>query len=246
MPVKRQTAPLKIHEYSEAQLQQRLAMTIFIMVGIVIVSVVSILFFGPQIGTLFGFLSSSRYVQVKDTTPPQAPIIYEFPSTTKESTASVKGYAEAGSKVKLFVNGPETQTTVADTTGQFTFFDIQLITGKNTLFAKATDDSNNESEVSKSVYIDIDRDKPSITIDSPKNDSTVRNLDSRITIKGKLSEEGSLKIEDRMVIVRPDLTFEYLLGVKEGKSEIKLVATDKAGNEKEEKLTVTYVKSASY
>ncbi len=248
MPVQKsfRNQNLKFHEYSESQLQKRLATTIFIMLGIVVVLVLSITLFGPQIGSLFGFLSASRYVKVKDTTPPQMPIIYEFPAKTKESTAAIKGYAEPGSKVKVFVNGPESQSTVADTTGQFSFFDLPLINGKNTIFAKATDEANNDSENSKSVYVEVDTVKPEITIESPKDKSTVKNLDKRVTIKGKLSEKGSLHISDRLVVIKPDFSFEFLLGVKEGTSEIKLIATDEAGNSKEEKLTITYVNSTGY
>ncbi len=246
MPQIRQKPNLKIHEFSETQLQQRLATTILIMVGIVVFLIVAVVFFGPQIGTLFGFLSSSRYVSTKDTTPPQPPIIYEFPTKTKESTASVKGYAEPASKIKIFVNGPEVQTTVTDTTGQFNLFDLPLINGKNTIFAKASDEAGNESENSKSIYIEVDTQKPEITIDSPKDKSIIKNLDKRITIKGKLSEKGSLKIDDRLVVIKPDLTFEFLLGVKEGTSEIKLLATDEAGNTKDDKITITYVNSTGY
>jgi hypothetical protein len=68
----------------------------------------------------------------------------------------------------------------------------------------------------------------------------VRNLDKRILIKGKLSEKATLKINDKMAIVKPDLTFEFLLGVEEGTIEIKVEATDTAGNVASEKFKVKY------
>ncbi|KKU49252.1 MAG: hypothetical protein UX69_C0004G0027, partial [candidate division WWE3 bacterium GW2011_GWA2_46_9] len=42
----------------------------------------------------------------------------------------------------------------------------------------------------------------------------------------------------------PDLTFEILLGVDEGSVEVKVTATDKAGNKAEKIIHVTYQKES--
>src|SRR3989339_491526 len=55
----------------------------------------------------------------------------------------------------------------------------------------------NESETGETFTIILDTEAPKIEVDSPKNDSTVRNLDKRITIVGKVSEKSTLKINGR-------------------------------------------------
>ncbi|EKD95075.1 MAG: hypothetical protein ACD_25C00077G0001 [uncultured bacterium] len=55
-----------------------------------------------------------------------------------------------------------------------------------------------------------------------------------------MNEKATLKINDRMVIQKPDLSFEYVLGVKPGDVEIKIEATDEAGNRNEEIIHVKY------
>lgn len=228
-------------ELSEQELLARLLLIVTVIVLIGGGSVASFVFFGPQIGSFFGLISVNRNTTgPKDNLAPEPPIIYDFPVATKESTATLKGYAEPSATVKLFANGPEVQSTIADSTGQFTFADVVLIDGKNTLFAKAFDAAGNQSESSKVIYIDVDSKKPEITIISPRNGEVVRNLDKSVLVKGKLNKKGTLTINGRLAVVKPDLTFEILLGVNEGPVTIKLEATDTAGNVKTEKINITY------
>ncbi len=51
-------------------------------------------------------------------------------------------------------------------------------------------------------------------------------------IRGKVSEKAKIRINDRLVVQKPDLSFEFLLGVSEGDVNIKVEATDEAGNTK--------------
>ncbi len=192
-PKNQTTSPLNpthLNNMNEQQLLFRLVTLVIAFFVIGGTAVAGVLFFGPQIGGFFGLISVNRDTgkPTKDVTAPDSPIIYDFPEATKESTVSVKGYAEAGSTVKIFVNGPEAQSVVADSTGQFTFTDLNLIEGKNTITAKAIDGSNNESTNSKEVYINVDTEKPTITLDTPKDGDTVRNLNKSVYIKGKVSE----------------------------------------------------------
>lgn len=205
----------------------------------------SFLFLGPKIGGLFGYLSKYRNVDYnKDVLAPNAPRFDFIPAATKESTLSVKGFAESGANIKLFVNGPEKGNLNADFEGRFDFENIPLIDGRNTLFAKAYDKTGNESAVSQTVTVTVDHKEPEIVILSPKIGDTVKNLDKRILVKGKVNEKATVSINDRLAILKPDFSFEILIGVDEGDVEIKVVAIDEAGNKKEEKFKVKYQKSS--
>ncbi len=211
-------------------------MIMAIIVGIV----VGITKFAPTIGSLFGFFSIHRNEKtefISATLTP--PIFVDPPEAAKEKKVTLKGIAEPASTVKLYVNGPEKASTVADLVGEFTFVDVELNEGTNTIFARS--EFNNEtSEKSETIKISVDKDSPKITIKSPENGATIKNLDRRILIEGEVSEDVDMTINDRVVVVKPDHTFSFLLGVDEGNVEIKIKAVDKADNETEETLNVKY------
>lgn len=239
----KRTTPAKTGVTTEKELKKKLVRNILGLLFIGASVITGLMFLGPQIGTFIGWATGNTKEIVRtDNVPPSKPIFVNPPTAVKDEKVKLDGFAEAGSQVKLFVNGPEKMSTTADNNGEFTFTDVELIKGGNTIFAKAYDSSNNESEKSNTLKISVDEEKPEIKINSPKGGDTIENLDKRITIKGEVNEKATLTINDRFAVVRPDLTFEFVLGVEEGNVEIKVKAIDEAGNENEEKITVTYKK----
>ncbi|MCA9302445.1 hypothetical protein KDA10_03765, partial [candidate division WWE3 bacterium] len=90
----------------------------------------------------------------------------------------------------------------------------------------------------------VDTIEPKIEITAPEKDKTVKNLNERVLIQGKISEKATIRINDRLAVQKPDLTFEFILGVKQGEVEVTVEAVDEAGNKKEEKLKFTYLKQS--
>ena len=209
------------------------------------VLVVSALFFGPKIGGIFGFLSKYRNKNTNtDIISPPSPILLNLPVASKDSDIDIKGFAEAGSKVTLFVNGPSVGEALTDAEGSFAFYSVKLISGHNTIFAKAKDANGNESAPSDTLDVVYDKDRPEIKIISPKENEIVKNLDKRILIKGELNKKALVKVNGRVAILKPDLTFEILLGVEEGKVTIKVEVVDEAGNKADKEFTITYQRSS--
>ncbi len=234
----------KLTKTEEKELRQKLAKNLMAIVGISILMVVILIFFAPKLGVFFGFFSKNRnQADTFNVIKPNPPFFTNVPNATKEDTFSLSGFAQAGLTINLFVNGPQVQNTTVGADGQFTFNNIPLIQGSNTFFAKAIDKNGVESDQSTNYTITQDKEKPDIEISSPKDNEVVKNLDKRVQIKGKLSEKAMLIINGKTAIVRPDLTFEFLLGVKEGENEIKIEATDEAGNEQEENFKINYKNS---
>ena len=143
----------------------------------------------------------------------------------------------------IFINGPQVGSVNADAIGTFAFDNVALIEGRNTIFAKAEDAYQNQSEKSQILEITYDTKKPKITITEPKDGATIRNLNQRIVIKGSLDKKCEVKINDKLAVVGANNTFELLLGVTEGDIEIKVEATDEAGNISNETIQVKYVKA---
>ncbi|HLC93880.1 MAG TPA: hypothetical protein VJG85_02590 [Patescibacteria group bacterium] len=236
--------PPALHQLSEEELVQHLMKTIMGIVLFLIVVLGTLLFFAPKLGAFFGLLSFRRDEVTKLEVAPIAPVFSNVPGSTNNENLTINGFSEPGMTIKLFLNGPESQSTVTDNEGFFTFADIKLINGTNTIFSKAVNETGKESENSQIVTIVYDNTAPEITIESPKNGAVVKNLDKRILVKGKLSEKATVKVNNSLAVLTPDNNFEIVLGVESGKLEIKVEATDEAGNKKEEKINITYVKGS--
>lgn len=229
----------------EEEVKKRLYKTLlatFIIIGVIFIG---LRFFATNIGSFFGLISRIGKPKEKDdTSAPPPPYFYNAPTVTSKKTLSLKGFSEPGSKVTIYINGPKIGSTNADSTGTFTFDNITLIQGKNTIFAKAEDSYQNESGKSQTLEITYDTKKPKITIIEPKDESTVKNLNQRILVKGSLDKKCEVRINDKFAVVASDNTFELLLGIKEGEVKIKIEATDEAGNKSDETLKITYVKAS--
>lgn len=231
-------------QQQEEEVKKRLYKTLLATFAFISVMFIGLRFFATDIGSFFGLISRIGKPKVKDdTSAPPPPYFYNAPTVTNKKELSLKGFSEPGSKVTIFVNGPKVATVSADGTGTFAFDNVALIEGRNSIFAKAEDAYQNQSEKSQILEIHYDTQKPKITITEPKDGSTIRNLNQRIVVKGSLDKKCEVKINDKLAVVGANNSFELLLGVTEGAIEIKIEATDEAGNKSNETIKVRYTKA---
>jgi hypothetical protein len=101
-----------------------------------------------------------------DTAPPPAPSIPDLAAAsddgvsstdnvTTDTTPTFTGTAEAGSLVRLFVDGVERGSATATSTGSYTITTSVLPTGTHTVTARATDAVGNVGPLSGSLTINI-------------------------------------------------------------------------------------------
>lgn len=233
-------------KYIAEELNKRLKWSLIGIFAFISVGLILINFFGPQIGGLFGFISINR--NQENPTPSKAisvPSFSELPKATNQDSISVSGYSATGTTVKLFVNGPEVGSSPAGEDGKFMFENIPLISNRNTIYAKAVDGDGNESEKSETYIITVDKEKPKLEVSQPNNGEKIKNLDERVLVKGKVNEKAKITINEKLVVQKPDLSFEYLLGVSEGDVKISIKAEDEAGNSKTEVLEIKYDKDSN-
>jgi len=228
---------------TEYQLRQRLRYTLGGIGAIIVLSALGLFVFAPQVGSFFGFFSKHRNEEAyKPTAKPTPPVFVNPPEAVNKETINLSGRSLAGTTIKIYVNGPERGSTTTGSDGIFNFSDIKLTSGKNMLFAKAFDDKGNESEKSEFLIINYDKEAPKIELISPKDGDTVRNLNKRIEITGKVDEKATITVNDKTAIQKPDFSFDFWLGTDEGTIKIKIVVTDIAGNKSEKEITVKYIK----
>jgi hypothetical protein len=224
------------------ELQRVLVKRLITLIAIILILILTVTYATPLIGKFFGFLARNDGEQGDQLFKPNPPLLAQIPEATKEDAINITGYGQPGFTVKLFVNGPTASTNVIGSDGVFQFDGVKLISGRNTIFAKTVDKQGVESEKSSTYIVNVDKKAPKIEIEEPDNGETIRNLDKRIKIKGKINEKATILINGKQAIQKSDLTFEYLLGVSEGNVSIEVKATDVAGNEKVEKINVEYKK----
>jgi hypothetical protein len=228
---------------SERALMNRLRLNLIIISVIIVLVILGIFVFAPQVGTFFGFFSIHRNeAGYQPTAKPTPPVFSNVPEAVKDETISLSGRALPGTTIKLYVNGPQIGTSIAASDGVFTIADIKLSMGKNMIYAKASDDKGNESEMSEILDINYDKDAPKIEITSPKDKGTITNLNKRVEITGKIDEKATITINDNTAIQKPDFSFDFWLGVSEGSVKIKVTAIDMAGNKSDKEITVRYVR----
>jgi alpha-tubulin suppressor-like RCC1 family protein len=96
---------------------------------------------------------------VRTSIPPQ-PVISSLVSPTLVQTPVISGTAEANAAIKVFANGTNVGTTIANASGQWTVATSTLIEGTYQVTAKAFDPALRESLASSSLEIKIDTANP--------------------------------------------------------------------------------------
>lgn len=232
-------------KYNRTELTKRLRFALVGIFAFIFLGVISINFFGPQIGAMFGFISVNRNSEgPKAKAALSTPSFMEVPDAVNEKVITVQGYAKEGENVKLYVNGPSVGEVLVGGDGKFIFENVELIDGRNTIFAKTVNSKGDESNKSETHVVIVDKEKPTIEVERPTDGDVVKNLNERVFIKGKVSEKATIRINDRLAVQKPNLEFEFLLGVNEGDVVITIEATDEAGNTEVEKIGIKYEKES--
>jgi bacillopeptidase F len=213
--------------------------------GLIFILALGIIFLGiPVLIKMAIFLgnlrSSSMPVELKDTLPPTPPVLKPLPEATNSAQLVVGGFAESGATVKIFLTGGEEKEVVADNEGTFTFDNLKLTLGKNEIYALATDKAGNKSVESEKIIVWYDNTPPELEITQPTDKMTISEEDNKLEVIGKTDPEATVLVNEHLVVVDREGNFKYPLTLSLGENEIKIMATDKAGNQTEKSLIITY------
>lgn len=202
--------------------------------GIPLISDTSFLF-GRITGRIIGENQTQEEKADREKYVP-SPDLDPLPKATKEQNIKIGGTSLSGFKIVLYLNGSIENEKEANSDGTFEF-DVTLSEGENIIKAKAVKDLS-ESEFSDSSVIAYKKEGPKISIDSPKDGETIFATNP-INITGKTDKNTIVTVNDFQAIITGD-TFSYGLTLKDGDNEIKITATDLAGNKTEKIIRVNY------
>lgn len=214
-------------------------------ISMVVLSILIILFLFyvgiPVVGRFANFLTSmkSSGSSASDKTPPAPPRFNNLAEYTNQKSFTISGNSEAGATVKLSFNGKETEN-LADKDGNFTF-SIDLPKDENIFSATAVDSSGNISQETKTYKIFYDDKAPELQITKPTDGSNIFGSSQRqVTVEGTTEVDIQLTINDRLVNVEDNGSFQYTTTLSDGENKFKIKANDKANNLTEKEITLNY------
>ncbi len=214
------------------------AVTILLLILFFVIGIPLLAKFAVFLGNINGNKDS---VSIVDKTPPAPPRLAPLPSVTSQELISLKGFSESGADISLFLNGDKLKEVVADDGGEFNFSEIKIASGSNELYVTASDRAQNVSQPSGQISIVLDRVLPLLTVTSPTTNQTFSGQQNKnIKVTGVTEEEAVVKVNDRSVIVGTGGKFETLITLSDGEQEIRVIATDTAGNSTDKTIPVKF------
>ena len=223
--------------------ERRAKRALFIYGGLTIGLILIVIFFGFGLASRFANVinrsgTSNNPISILDKTPPAPPRLDSNVEFTNKTKLTIEGSAEAGTTVNLKING-DLEDIVANADGRFST-SLDLDKGENTISAVATDQAGNESAVSNTLTIIYDDEPPKLSVSKPKSGDSFSGKDKSVSVEGATDQGAEVTINDRIAIVSSDGRFNYSYGLNNGENALIIKATDQAGNEIEETITVTY------
>lgn len=218
---------------------------ILLVILTIIVGLVLFFFGVPILGKFTTFVASLKKTksvssQLNDTTPPAPPQFDTFSEFTNKNKITLTGRAEPGSTVKITFNGQSQETQTNSTNGNFSF-DENLVNGENDFLGTAKDTAGNESQPTKTYKIYFNNKPPSLNINSPSDGAQFFGTNQRqVTIDGKTDVNVQVTINDRIVFVEDDGSFQFTTTLSEGQNKFAIKATDQAGNSSEKDITLSF------
>jgi len=183
---------------------------------------------------------ATRQSTIKDVIPPQPPILSALPEATNSSSLLIEGYTEANAALDFLVNDRISITDKAKEDGSFSAI-VTLDNDSNRVQVRASDEAQNIS-VSEVEIVKFDSTPIEITITSPKDGTEFFGKNNQvIDIKGEVNKSDSqVIINTSFVVIEKSGSFVHRIQLQNGTNEIKVVASDRAGNSAEKTFTLIY------
>lgn len=215
---------------------------LFIILGGILLLVLFLFFGGKLLVNFSLFVEKKNEVAAQDseTIVMIPPILDYLPDATNSARLDISGSATTGKYVKLYHNGKQEKKADIKEDGTFVIKGITLAKGENELKVKAVDDHDKESKFSDTSTVLFSTDAPDLTVNSPSDGQNYHIDNNPLRVTGKTNASNKVTVNDFWAMVDDDGNFTYNLPLKNGDNEIKIVATDEAGNKSEKTIKVSY------
>ncbi|MCL5439023.1 MAG: hypothetical protein M1268_03465 [Patescibacteria group bacterium] len=168
------------------------------------------------------------------------PVLDPLPTATNSAKTTITGIASAKQTINLYINDELVDKVTTEDDGKFVFNDISLNKGNNVIKVRSIINNSKKSDFSEEINIVYKNKEPNLAIDSPTDGQTFSKDQSQIEVKGKTDPGVKITVNDFWVIVDENGNFSYKINLREGDNQIKVSATDDAGNNKTTELKIKY------
>jgi hypothetical protein len=215
----------------------------YVLLGGILIFIIAGIFFGiPLLVKLSLFIGNMKSTNEIDSPsekslilPPTFNTPYE---ATNTATISLSGVGQPGQTIEVFLNDEFETKTLVDNESTFTISDLKLDSGNNTIKARAKE-NNQESGFSESFTIKLDTTPPALEVKEPTDGQKISKI-PQVKIVGKTEADSTISVNGHLPIVDSEGNFSYILPLKDGENEIKIIATDTASNQTVNQLKVIY------
>jgi hypothetical protein len=228
----------RLSKRAESQSKRYLILSIL---GILVMGFLMLSYGIPFLANFTGFISGFQKSNDSNSNNENsfliAPTLETLPSATKDSEIEIKGTALKDHEVAIYLNDALVDTNQVEADGTFSF-NIFLKPGENRIKARIEKDDN-KSEFSDEEIIKYLNKEPLIEIKSPADGQKFEKEQRQIEVSGTTDEGVKVTVNDFWAVMK-GTNFSYSLTLKDGDNEIKITATDEAGNKTEKNIKVSY------
>lgn len=212
---------------------------IMVILGFIILIVV-LVFFGSNLLTDFSLFiekydgndTTSAASNQQSNTFVAPPTLNPVPNATNKPQVNVTGFGLKNQTIILFVNGETVDRTTVDNSNNFQFSSVTLQAGQNTIQTKAENQNSQESNYSNTDTISYLKNPPSLSISQPQDGQNISKSSSpSINVSGQTDIGAKVTVNGAWAIVDDQGRYNYLYTLQNGDNDIKVVATDAAGNQ---------------
>lgn len=175
------------------------------------------------------FKQTSKTESISDRSSLAPPVLFIPYEATNSAKIDIKGYAQSGLKIKIFLDNELKGETDVLEDGSFIVKNIELNLGTQDLFGKTIDDKGQESLISKIVKITYDNEKPTLEITEPEDNKEIKD-NRKVKISGKTEVGTQVFVNSSQVIIDSEGKFQTELSLSDGENIFTIKAEDKATN----------------
>ncbi len=212
-----------------------------LIIASVVILILFILYGFPFVLSLAGTIGSLAGTKITNTVDkglaPTTPRFSQEFEATKSAQIRLHGVADPKVTVEIFQNERSLGTTLVKDDGTFSM-DTDLSRGDNIFTAVAISESGQKSEISDSYVVSFLSKPPALEVSSPKDGDTVK--DNPVVVTGNTDNGVTVLVNDHLAVVSGTGIFSYYLSLNNGDNKIKVVASDKAGNQTVKEIIIKY------
>ena len=171
-----------------------------------------------------------------------APTLNPQPQATNSAHIIITGQSTKDYSVLLYLNNNNVDQVNTDKNGGFVFKE-DLTSGNNQIKVKAKF-NNKQSDFSNTIDVIYKNSAPALDISAPSDGQSFNknlvNTNNTINVTGKTDAGVSVTVNGFWAVVDDSNNFSYTLPLQNGDNQLKIVATDPAGNKIEKDLKVSF------